>query len=276
MNKKYELLKNLKRGDILINGDVIQCVVRSDCIYGKAKLVKIIDKNFINAEKAENNAKIEGFRDLFITPWHPIKSITGVWAFPNDIRIAEEMKCDAVYSFLVLKSHAGTLTSNDSCHINSGSHGVNGDMIIVRDVLTNEKEESIYASTIRINGIECAALAHGIPGKEVISHPFYGTLKVEKELRKCRGWNVGLVHFRTAPSPSPFLFEIGNSAVQLESTCSINNQFDFDGDMLRLSNDRTSDAPYVLDQQYGKECSGCVLKDARTGLANGFVLTLEV
>ena len=35
MNKKYELLKNLKRGDILINGDVIQCVVRSDCIYGK-------------------------------------------------------------------------------------------------------------------------------------------------------------------------------------------------------------------------------------------------
>ena len=94
--------------------------------------------------------------------------------------------------------------------------------------------------------------------------------------RKCRGWNVGLVHFRTAPSPSPFLIEIGHSAVQLESTCSINNQFDFDADMLQFSDDCISDAPYVLDHQYGKECSGCVLKDARTGMANGFVLTLEV
>ena len=87
---------------------------------------------------------------------------------------------------------------------------------------------------------------------------------------------MGLVHFRTDPSPSPFLIEIGNSAVQLESTCSINNQYDFDADMLQLSNYCTSDVPYVLDHQYGTECSGCVLKDARTGLANGFVLTLEV
>lgn len=259
-----------------MNGDVIECVVRSDCVHGTAKLVKVTDKYFINFENTENSVNIEGFRDLYITPWHPIKSINGDWAFPNDIGMAEEMKCDAVYSFLVLKSHAGTVNSNNSCHIKSGSHDINGDMMIVTDILKNEKEKNIYSSTVRINGIECAALAHGIAGKKVISHPFYGTSKVEKELRKCRGWNVGLVHFRTAPSPSPFFIEIGNSAVQLESTCSINNQFDFDADMLQLSNDRVSDAPYVLAQQYGTECSGCVSKDARTGLANGFVLTLEV
>ena len=271
-NKKYELLKNLRKGDTLNNGDVIHCVIRSDCLLGKAKLVKVTDRNFMNySENTANIPKIEGFKALYITPWHPIKSIDGAWVFPGDISVAEEMKCDAVYSFLVRNSHTRTAKSSYNVNLTSsshnlcGSHGIND---------KNEHEENPYASSIRINGIDCAALAHGIAGKSVISHPFYGTLNVERELRKCRGWKDGFVHF--GAGPSPFLEEYGNNTVQNESTCSVNNQFDANPDTPMQRTDGIFVAPNVLDQKYGTQGMGCVQKDARTGLANGFVLTLEV
>jgi hypothetical protein len=279
-NKKYELLKNLKKGDILNNGDVIQCVVRSDCLHGKAKLVKITDEKFINNENVTDKPNIEGFEELYITPWHPIKSINGVWAFPNDIGTVEEMECDAVYSFLVLKSHTGTVNSSNTANDNVrslsryGSHGIKDSMMTDTITVKNEKEEHSYSSAVRINGIDCAALAHGIAGVSVISHPFYGTLNVERELRKCKGWEMGLVHFR--PGPSPFLRECGRSPVRTEHTCSRNSTHDSDDDVLEEMHDSMPVAPYVLEEQYGTESLGCVLKDARTGLAKGFVLTLEV
>ena len=264
-NTKYELLKNLRKGDVLNNGDVIQCVVRSDCFDGKAKLVKITNEKFVNTESANNKLNIEGFEELYITPWHPIKSINGVWAFPNDIGTVEEMKCDAVYSFLVLKSHTGTVNSSNTVNDLSryGSRVIKDSMMTDTITKNNEKEDNIYSSAIRINGIDCAALAHCIAGVSVISHPFYGTLSVERELRKCRGWVMGFIHFR--PGPSPFLRECGSSAVRTEHTCLLNSTLDSDDDVL-----------HVLEEQYGTESLGCVLKDARTGLAKGFVLTLEV
>lgn len=280
-NNKYELLKNLKKGDILNNGDVIQCVVRSDCSHGKAKLVKITDDKFINNESMNNKPDIGGFGALYITPWHPIKSINGVWAFPNDIGTIEEIKCDAVYSFLVLKSHTETANSmnmvNDNVKSLSryGSHGMKDSMMIDAITMKNVKEDdNVYSPAIRINGIDCAALAHGIAGMSVISHLFYGTLNVERELRKCKGWERGFVHFRRGPSP--FLSECGSSAVRTEHTCSVNSTINSDDDVLDEMDDSMSVVPYVLEEQYGAESLGCVLKDARTGLAKGFVLALEV
>ena len=272
-NKKYELLKNLKKGDFLNNGDVIQCVVRSDCLHGKAKLVKITNEKFINNENMSNKPNIEGFGALYITPWHPIKSTNGVWSFPSDIGTIKEMKCDAVYSFLVLKSHTGTVNSsntvNDYVRSLSRCSGQDTKDSMMTNTVTmkNEREGNIYSSAIRINGIDCAALAHGIAGVSVISHPFYGTLNVERELRKCKGWEMGFVHFR--PGPSPF-------SVRTEHTCSLNSTVDSVDDVLELMIDSISVAPYALEEQYSTESSGCVLKDARTGLAKGFVLTLEV
>ena len=256
------------------NGDVIQCVVRSDCLHGTAKLVKITNEKFINNEIMNNKPNIEGFEELYITPWHPIKSINGVWAFPNDIGTVEEMKCDAVYSFLVLKSHTGTVNSSNTVNDNVrslscyGSQGIK-DSMMTDTITKNEKEENIYSSAIRINSIDCAALAHGIAGVSVISHPFYGTLNVERELRKCKGWEMGFINFR--PGPSPFLRECGSSAVRTEHTCSLNSTLDSDDDVLE-----EAVVPYVFEEQYGTESLGCVLKDASTGLAKGFVLTLEV
>ena len=279
-NEKYELLKNLKKGDILNNGDVIKCVVRSDCFNGKAKLVKISNEKFKNTENVNNKPNIEGLKELYITPWHPIKSINGVWAFPNDIGTVEEIKCDAVYSFLVLKSHTGTVNSSNTVNDNVrslsryGSHDIMDSIMSDTITMKNEKEENIYSSAIRINDIDCAALAHGIAGISVISHPFYGTLSVERELRKCKGWEMGFIHFR--PGPSPFLRECGSSDVPTEHTCSLNSTLDSDDDVLEEMHDSVPVAPYVLEEQYGTESLGCVLKDARTGLAKGFVLTLEV
>lgn len=280
-NNKYELLKNLKRGDILNNGDVIQCVVRSDCLHGKAKLVKLTDEKFMNNENMPNKRNIERFGALYITPWHPIKSNNGVWAFPNDIGTIEEMECNAVYSFLVLKSHTETVNLMNTVKVDVkslhryGSHGMKDSMMIDAIAMKNEEEDGhIYSSAIRINGIDCAALAHGIAGMSVISHPFYGTLNVERELRKCKGWERGFVHFR--PGPSLFLRECGSSAVRTKHTCSLNSTVNSDDDVLDEMDDSMSVVPYVLEEQYGAESLGCVLKDARTGLAKGFVLTLEV
>jgi hypothetical protein len=49
--------------------------------------------------------------------------------------------------------------------------------------------------TILINEIECVTLAHGFEG-EVVSHPYYGSSAVVRDLMKMGGWENGFVVLR--------------------------------------------------------------------------------
>jgi Hint-domain len=45
-----------------------------------------------------------------------------------------------------------------------------------------------------VGGVECIGLGHGFKG-EVVQHPYFGTTKIVDDLKKCKGWERGLVVF---------------------------------------------------------------------------------
>uniref|UniRef100_A0A7S1FE53 VWFA domain-containing protein n=1 Tax=Noctiluca scintillans TaxID=2966 RepID=A0A7S1FE53_NOCSC len=79
---------NLKKGDLLcgVGGMAeVACVVRIQCLEGKASLVHI--------------------GDLAITPYHPI-CVDGTWCFPTAIAPAQDTECEAVFNFVLQGSPA--------------------------------------------------------------------------------------------------------------------------------------------------------------------------
>jgi len=45
-----------------------------------------------------------------------------------------------------------------------------------------------------INGVECVTLGHNFQ-EDVVSHPYFGSQKVIRDLQKMRGWSNGVVRF---------------------------------------------------------------------------------
>ena len=83
---EIKTLLQLNRGDILDNGGVVLCKVRTLCPQSRAELVQVPG-------------------GLLITPWHPMKKGTS-WAFPCDLYPIVEMDCASVYS-IVLDQEVG-------------------------------------------------------------------------------------------------------------------------------------------------------------------------
>ena len=52
------------------------------------------------------------------------------------------------------------------------------------------------ASSLVVDGVQCAALGHGVVGDAVLSHAFLGTEAVVDALRKCHGWDAGFVRLQ--------------------------------------------------------------------------------
>lgn len=50
-----------------------------------------------------------------------------------------------------------------------------------------------------INGIECAALGHGLVDDDVVRHEYFGSQRVLDDLRRMPGYAEGLVVFSSAP-----------------------------------------------------------------------------
>ena len=214
-------------------------MVKSDCKNGTARLVRIRSKisktkfhpqnsviapsgfTPINApKKSQKYGAEDGFQELLITPWHPVK-IDGVWTYPCHVGVmggvgegrdgdsgcegedgvesgeGEEMDCEAVYSILTLKSQSSSNSyiSNSSNSSSNNSHNTANDTMTSINTANKITSDSTYGSTITINGIQCITLAHGLLGDEIASHPFFGTRAVEKELKKCQGWGRGFIHF---------------------------------------------------------------------------------
>jgi len=47
--------------------------------------------------------------------------------------------------------------------------------------------------TMRVNGVDCITLGHGIKGDKVLEHEYLGTSAVLEDLGRLEGWSRGLV-----------------------------------------------------------------------------------
>jgi len=91
---------------------------------------------------------------LKITPWHPIR-LNGVWTFPKEV--------------------ANYLSTKESLPCDT----------VYNFVL--DKGHVVF-----VNDVECVTLGHGFEG-DVVSHPYFGTNLVIRDLKKMKGWNEGCV-----------------------------------------------------------------------------------
>jgi hypothetical protein len=139
-------ISELRKGDNLLGGGVVECIVKTYCKNGVAEVVDMGN-------------------GLLVTPYHPIKSSAGTWAFPIDICPSPPLlvPCTAIYSVVLNSDYAN------------------------------------YQS-LSINGHEVIALGHDIQNDPVASHPYLGRRtghSVVSDLRECIGWSSddGIVVF---------------------------------------------------------------------------------
>ena len=84
----------IKAGDVLDDGAIIRCVLKTQLNEGKCKIVRVGGKKM---------------QPLCVTPWHPVyDSDMNSWTFPANVGEVEEIDCKAVYSFLLEKSSTTT------------------------------------------------------------------------------------------------------------------------------------------------------------------------
>lgn len=276
------MIKNLKMGDILSSGDVIRCVVRSDCPGGRASLVKLHSEK-MTPETPSITPSANGLNALYVTPWHPIK-VSGVWRFPADLCEDTEVACDAVYSFLVKKSIYTVIERNEGLiYRNENLFDISS---YPSSSVSPCPSPCPYASSMLISGFECATLAHCILGEDVISHPFYGSLRVVEDLQRCRGWNRGFIRFGFSSSLRDFE-SIGIVGTTCRTLGGCNNESECESENENESNGTDSNSyasirnlcglgsSSTINHDKARACSGCVIRDARTGLASGFNLSAE-
>ena len=125
----------------IVKGDVVSTSM------GAAKVLCVLKTHCKN-----NTIKLVQKGSLLVTPWHPIQ-INGQWDFPIHHGKANDVSCDAVYSFLL--------------------------------------EEGFQ--DMEIEGTKCITLAHGIQDDNVASHPFYGTNRVVDTLKSSSQFESGCV-----------------------------------------------------------------------------------
>jgi len=139
---QQKLVKDIKKGDKVIthNGAVseVQCALKMLCPSGSLSLVEL-----------------EG--GLRITAYHPVR-VNQKWSFPGDIKPAQVVPCEAVYTFVL-----------------------------------NQQSEHIMV----INGIECVTLGHN-KQEDIVRHAFFGSDAVVQEMKKMSGWEAGLIEMADA------------------------------------------------------------------------------
>jgi hypothetical protein len=148
---------DLRRGHVLSNGGIVECLVRTLCRNSTADLVYVFNDDYSDG--------------LWITAWHPVHK-NGCWAYPISISsITATIKCEAVYSVLL---------SNNETYENFSS-------------LRNRKIGR--CDRIILNGVPCLTLAHGIKKDSVAHHEYFGSEKVVDDLKAQKDWKTGVVTF---------------------------------------------------------------------------------
>ena len=272
-NGTHRLVKELKMGDNLPGGKTILCAVKTDCLNQRAKLIKIKSKNIIENNPVPVPALVpqgltpvpQGSEDLIITPWHPIR-INDSWQFPSCVEgaVMEEIECESVFSFLVIECESKSDCVESSVHT-IGNNDDNNNMMRLQERNTNTTQNNtqnmqvnkmMYSSSMIINNIECITLAHNILDDNIASHPFFGTMKVVEELKKCKGWERGLIHFRSD--------YINHSNVD-GSGCVNDQMRNIDEENNSKKQNKNKNSTY-----------GCVVRDPHTGLITGFNSQMEL
>jgi len=197
-------VKHLRRGDRVAAvagtgvGGTVRCVVRTECPGGRARLVPVpapASSSTPSPHDYPHAAQV-----LLVTPWHPVLvqapgAAAPAWAFPAHVAAPVDVPCDAVYSLLV-EAEAEAGAAEDA-----------------GDAEGSGKDRPRYVSSVVVSGVPCLTLAHGIDHDAVASHPFFGTQAVVDGLRRCRGWDQGLVHFSSAGEEAPVLVRDGRTGL---------------------------------------------------------------
>ena len=85
---------SLKQAQHVVAGDMVATVGKSNVSKIVVKTKTICPENIFKMVHLEGN---DG--DMYITPHHPVY-VNSQWSFPVDLGLAQNMPCDAVYSFL--------------------------------------------------------------------------------------------------------------------------------------------------------------------------------
>lgn len=93
-------------------GDVVRCA------NNQYASILCVVKTVFNAKHTQLVSFENGLK---VTPWHPI-CIDGTWKFPADIQPAIDTSCDAVYNFVLDKSHIVLVNNVQCCTL---GHGLN-------------------------------------------------------------------------------------------------------------------------------------------------------
>lgn len=275
LNGHTRLVQQLKKGDILPCGGVVRCVVRTDCLNGKASLVKLTS--------LESTGPGSVLDSLYVTAWHPVE-IGGQWVFPGTVRVPVIVECEAVYSFLVSRSNTNAAGGRNNVCDEEREGERRGQREGENSHVGSDKQEE-FSSSITVNGIKCVTLAHGIKGSEVLSHPFYGTVEVVNALKKCRGWKAGLVRFGAAATSSQQRHthpteevQCDNIAGRIENGRKTNISRSEDIQILSSNHPDTQPSLDGYPVEYGRDGTvlDFVVRDSHTGLVNGFMLSSEM
>ena len=114
----------------------VKCVIKTLCRDGKTDLVQLPG-------------------GLLVTPYHPVQSAEGKWAFPADLGKASTMPCEAVYNFIL--------------------------------------EAAPKHHSMVIDGTVFVTLGHGLE-QDTVQHPFFGSMeRVQQDLEQTKGWGEGYV-----------------------------------------------------------------------------------
>lgn len=137
-----KLIKDLRKGDMIHSGAKICCVIKTP----------------LTSAKLQSGIQMIYYEGLLITAYHPIR-VNNQWEFPIDVEnahsvLSRELKCTAVYNFILDGKHE---------HV------------------------------MRVNDVDVITLGHGVMDDDVLAHPFFGTTKVIDELKRQPGWDNGFI-----------------------------------------------------------------------------------
>jgi hypothetical protein len=119
------LVKEVKKGDVVKGGATVVCVVRT-----------------------EPSLKVDMTRvgELLVTAWHPVRGDAGQWVFPCEVEGSETVAgfCDAVYNFVLDRTHEVTVGGRDLVTL---GHGLTGPVVAHPYFGTREVIEDLEMSS---------------------------------------------------------------------------------------------------------------------------------
>ena len=166
-NGTQKLVKDIMKGDNVLGGK-IEAILR----------IKTVDNKMKYCETQSG---------LLINDYHPI-IIEDKFVYPCVLYNTNDYDSEYMYSFLLEKNNDEfiEIKRDNSLCIPLTIFG----KLKLNNQIINERPKYVV-----INNIQVLTLAHNIDNS-MISHDFFGTEKIVNRLKKCKGWDSGLITFQ--------------------------------------------------------------------------------